>query len=160
MWFDFLYGSKIKLQELRTISEAVARVGLLDAEGSDANTFPHIATKLDKPQCKFPADTDSTLLLVMLRGAIELRLHVLARRMNLNSEPKGAKQLLRDLLRYGTLTDQEFDVLKRLITTLDSVANGSAVEPGAADWVVEVGPRLLTALEYHPVPPDLSEFGL
>lgn len=154
-----LWNSEIRWQELQKVTEAAELVGLLSPKSSEARPFMVISGR-QEPRPGSTSQVDPDIALAVLHIEIELRLRVLAYRSGIDERPKNTKGLLRSLFRCGTFTDQEYSVLKQFIALLDRARIGCSVEMEVATWAAEVGPRLLAVLEKHPIPPDLSIFGL
>jgi len=159
----FLSPSIIRYGELQKITEAAAAAGLLAPKTSPLR-LRIVAKEVEKPPFDFstgaPGDEQYSDLALRAFGVeLERRLRILARRIGLTSVV-ASKRLLRHLLRSGTLSPQEYNLLGDLVAILDRVEKGAGVETAAAEWSVDIGSRLLAALEQHLIPPDLSEFGL
>ena len=142
------------------IAVAAKEAGLSSPSLKNIGFLHEVIVRLDEVQTNYIFTLSPDLVLVAFRIEVELHLRTLAHRVGMVHIPGSTRQLLRSLLCSGTFTRDEYGVLKDLIKILDRAASGASVEADAAVWVKEVGPSLLTALEKHLVPPDLSVFGL
>lgn len=133
-------GWKVEFQELQKAASRAESAGLLAAEPSpeeSAFSFQSIASR------------DPVLALAGLRIEIEKRLARLAEAHGLNEgrRPLGVGQLLRLLTQAEVLTNEERSILADMVHMLNSAVHGADVDPRAAAWAIEIGPRLLTSLD-------------
>ena len=137
--FELPGGYKIELKELETAKDKVEKVGLLSKEVQSPNI----------PQFSFQMVTneDPNLALAGLRIEIERRLNEIAESRKIVAHKKGIRQLL-DILSYqNVLTNDERGVLAELSSLLNRAVHGAEVDDRAAQWAIEVGPRILRALD-------------
>jgi len=92
------------------------------------------------------ADHDPNLALVGLRIEIEKRLREYAERHELDSR-RPLTQLMRELMQRGALPQDMAGGLRELIQAGNSAAHGARVQQGIADWAIDVGPKILQALD-------------
>jgi hypothetical protein len=82
-----------------------------------------------------------------LRIEIEKRLVAIAERSGLEVRSRGIGQLLRLLSERQVLGTQERSVLADLIGLLNAAVHGAEIDRRSATWAIEIGPRLLAALD-------------
>lgn len=133
-------GWKVEFQELQKAASRAETAGLLAAEPTEPEvlfSFQSIANR------------DPVLALAGLRIEIEKRLVLLTEAHNLNVDrrPLGVGQLLRLLAQAEVLTNEERSILADMVNLLNSAVHGAEVDPRAAAWAIDVGPRLLTSLD-------------
>lgn len=92
-------------------------------------------------------DEDPNLGLAGLRIEIERRLRAIASKRGLNVGRAGIGQLMRVLRTNNAISQGEESVLSDMIALLNGAVHGAEVDPRAAQWAKEVGPRLLAALD-------------
>lgn len=131
-------GLKIEFQDIKNVAERADAVGLLSAPLS-----------ADHPQYSFQlvANSDPNLALAGLRIELERRLYQLAESRGEKLDPMGIGRLLEQLNRLELIGGQERTILSDLAGLLNSAVHGAQVDPEAAEWALEVGPRILNALE-------------
>ena len=93
------------------------------------------------------AQDDPNLALAGLRIEIEKRLIGIAKRNNLDVRNCGIGQLLRLLSEHEVLDHRERSVLGDLTGLLNSAVHGASVDRQSASWAMDIGPRLLAALD-------------
>jgi len=131
-------GWKIEFRDLQKARSRADSAGLLAAQPSRAEEFSFESV----------ADRDPNLALAGLRIEIERRLSLLARAHGLDTgRPMGVGQLLRALTQAKVLTDEERSILADMTNMLNAAVHGAEVDPRAAGWAIDVGPRLLTSLD-------------
>lgn len=133
-------GWKLEFQELQKAASRAETAGLLAAEPKEPEalfSFQSIANR------------DPVLALAGLRIEIEKRLASLAEAHSLSSGRRslGVGQLLRLLAQAEVLTNEERSILADMVNLLNSAVHGADVDPRAAAWAIDVGPRLLTSLD-------------
>ncbi len=136
---EFPGGWKVEFQELQKAAERAGQAGLL------APT-PQMVTETDYTFQRV-AEQDPNLALAGLRIEIEKRLVALAEKRGIEVRGRGLGQLLRLLSERNALSQQERSVLADLAGLLNSAVHGATVDRRGADWAIEVGPRLLRALD-------------
>lgn len=92
------------------------------------------------------ADRDPNLALVGLRIEIERRLQSLARQHGI-ATGGSLVDLFESLRDQGILDAGAVRGFRRLVTAGNEAAHGATVEPAAASWALEVGPRILAVLD-------------
>lgn len=132
---EFPGGWKIEFQELEKVKNKADKAGLLSKNKSKSYSFEPLLNK------------DPNLALAGLRIEIEKRLIQIAKLNNLNFERSSVGQLLRLLAQNQALTVEETSVLSDMTGLLNSAVHGAEVDKRAADWAIEVGPKLLQSLE-------------
>lgn len=132
-------GWKVEFHELQKAAARAETAGLLSAGPSKAEatfSFQSIATR------------DPNLALAGLRIEIEKRLSSLAEIHGLNSrKPMGVGQSLRALAQAEVLTSEERSILANIVNILNGAVHGAEVDTRAANWAIDVGPRLLASLD-------------
>jgi len=142
-WLGFIFksvelpgGLKVEYPALEKASEDAAKVGLLSAPQKREES-PYLAI----------AEQDPNLALAGLRIEIERRLREIAKRRGLEGERLGVGQLLQLLRTHSAISPQEDSVLNDLIHLLNRAVHGAEVDSRAAQWAIDVGPRLLSTLD-------------
>jgi hypothetical protein len=130
---------KVEFQDLQQAREKADRAGLLSAP-ADAASLPRYSFQL-------VADEDPNLALAGLRIEVERRLVQIAESHGQPTVRQSAGALLRRLAELQLITGQEQSVLADMLGLLNSAVHGAAVDGRAAEWAMEVGPRLLRSLE-------------
>jgi len=130
-------GTRIELKELRNVEEKANEVGLIsDVNNSDSQySFQMIS------------DEDPQLALAGLRIEIEKRLKEIAKNHNLQVNRKGVGQLLRLLSKEKILSSEQKNVLLDLVGLLNKAVHANYIDYNVSQWALEVGPRLLKALD-------------
>jgi hypothetical protein len=136
---EFPGGWKVEFQELQKAAQRAEQAGLLPPT-------PQLATEADYTFQRV-AEQDPNLALAGLRIEIEKRLVALAEKRGIETRGHGLGQLLRLLGERNALGQQERSVLADLTGLLNSAVHGASVDRRSADWAIEVGPRLLSALD-------------
>ena len=133
-------GWKVEFQELQKAASRAETAGLLAPE----TTEPEVLFSFQSI-----ANRDPVLALAGLRIEIEKRLVLLTEAHNLNAGRRslGVGQLLRLLAQAEVLTNEERSILADMVNLLNSAVHGAEVDPRAAAWAIDVGPRLLTSLD-------------
>lgn len=136
---EFPGGWKVEFQELENIKKNADKAGLLSKNDRKKKAKSYsFESVLDK---------DPNLALAGLRIEIEKRLIQIAKLNNLNIERSSIGQLLRLLAEHQALTAEERSVLSDMTGLLNSAVHGAEVDKRAADWAIEVGPKLLQSLD-------------
>jgi hypothetical protein len=132
-------GWKVEFNELQKAASRAETAGLLSAAPSQdeaAFSFQSIANR------------DPNLALAGLRIEIEKRLSSLAEIHGLNSrKPMGVGQALRALAQAEILTSEERSILADMVNMLNGAVHGAEVDTRAANWAIDIGPRLLASLD-------------
>lgn len=136
---EFPGGWKIEFQELQRAAQRAEEAGLLAAPLQMASEVDYTFQRV--------AEQDPNLALAGLRIEIEKRLVALAEKHGIGVRGRGLGQLLRLLSERDALDQQERSVLADLTGLLNSAVHGASVDRQVADWAIEVGPRLLRALD-------------
>lgn len=132
-------GLKVEFQDLDKVAKRADAAGLLAAPAS-----PEQPPKYSFLQV---ASTDPNLALAGLRIELERRLEQLARSRGGDNAPTGIGNLLRYLNQKQLIGGAERAVLSDLVALLNAAVHGAKVDPEVADWALEIGPRILRALE-------------
>lgn len=132
-------GWKLEFQELQKAASRAETAGLL---------APQEQAAVEKYAFQSMAERDPNLALAGLRIEIEKRLSSLAEVRGLRSSRSvGIGQLLRVLAKHDVLTSEERAILSDMVNLLNSAVHGATVDSRAADWAIDIGPRLLSSLD-------------
>jgi hypothetical protein len=93
------------------------------------------------------AEIDPNLGLVGFRVEIEKRLLVLAEKNNLDTYRKPLSNIVRMLQDRNIIPIHEASGLMELVGLGNRAAHGASVSPDAANWVLDVGPSILSSLD-------------
>ncbi len=93
------------------------------------------------------ADEDPNLALAGLRIEIEKRLTQIAESYQIDSGRSSAGRLLRMLGQKDLLSHREQSILADMMGLLNGAVHGAKIDSRAADWAMDVGPRLLASLD-------------
>lgn len=130
-------GLKIEFQELEKAREEAVKAGLLSVPRE----------KKEEPIYISVAPEDPNLALAGLRIDIERRLRAIAKAKGIDTERQTIGQLLRRLSANEAISEEQYSVLSDLIALLNRAVHGAEVEPGAAQWAIDIGPGLLAAFD-------------
>ena len=108
---------------------------------------PHADTAESEFVFQRIVETDPNLALAGLRIEIEKRLVTLAEKRGIEFRGRGIGQLLRLLTQRQALNPAESSVLADLTGLLNSAVHGASVDQRATEWAMDVGPRVLKALD-------------
>lgn len=125
--------------ELRDIGERAKNAGMLSTSSSDSKQHDF--------SFQLVAENDPNLALAGLRIEIEKRLIQLAEANSIKASNKGLGYLLRELAHHSLLSIEERSILADLTSQLNSAVHGAIVTKDASDWALNVGPKLLEALD-------------
>lgn len=129
-------GLKVQYQDLKQAEEKAEQAGLL-------MTPP----KEESPAFIAIAKQDPNLALAGLRIEIEKRLRAIGASVGLKVDARGITQLMRELRKTQAISQNDESVLQDLIGLLNGAVHGADVDQRSAQWAIEVGPQLLTALD-------------
>jgi len=136
---EFPGGWKIEFRDLAKVQERAERADLLAP-----------ATAIDI-EAEYPfqivAEDDPNLALAGLRIEIEKRLRRLAQSANIPIYRSSVSKLMRLLYQKGILSQEAYGVLADMIGLLNEAVHGAEVDRRALDWAMEIGPRILKALD-------------
>jgi len=132
-------GWKIEYQDLERTRQKVDKVGLLSETLSDEDS--------KKYSFQIIAQDDPNLALAGLRIEIEKRLKRLAEQNNIGTRMQGMARVLDMLSKKGLITFQEKSVISDMIVQLNSAVHGAKVDEHAAEWAIDIGPRILKSLD-------------
>ena len=137
-------GVKVEFQELEKARERADKAGLL--------VKPQTAKQLPEYSFQIVANEDPNLALAGLRIEIEKRLLQIAKSQGIDPERKSAGKLLQLLAEKQLITFEARSVLADMLGLLNSAVHGAVVDPRAASWAMEFGPRLLKSLDERILP--------
>jgi hypothetical protein len=132
-------GVKVEFQDLQKVAERADAAGLLATPPSSD----------ERPGYSFlqVASLDPNLALAGLRIELERRLGLLAGSRGDTDIPRGIGGLLRFLNLRELIGGAERAVLGDLVVLLNSAVHGAKVDREAAQWALDIGPRILQALD-------------
>lgn len=130
----------IEFQDLQATEQRADKTGLLDEEPADSGRDQEYSFQV-------VANQDANLALAGLKIEIEKRLNSLAASAGINRRKMGMSRLLRSLSDQEILSREERSVLSEMIGLLNSAAHGACADQKHAQWVLDVGPRLLATLD-------------
>jgi len=131
-------GWKIEFQqELQKAKKRADEAGLLS--GKVQSEAPY--------SFQIVADEDPNLALAGLRIEIEKRLSQIAESHQIDSSRSSAGRLLRMLGQKDLVSPLEQSVLADMMGLLNGAVHGVKIDSRAADWAMDVGPRLLASLD-------------
>lgn len=133
-------GWEIEFQELEKAKERAEKAGLLTP--APAGEFPSAAYSF-----QVVADEDPNLALAGLRIEIERRLVQFAEADGVDRPRKSAGLLLRLLADRQLISQEQTSVLSDLLALLNQAVHGATVPKAAAEWAIQVGPKLLRTLD-------------
>lgn len=143
-WLGFIFksvelpgGLKVEYPALERAGEEAAKAGLLSTPKKRIEESAYLAI----------AEEDPNLALAGLRIEIERRLREIAKKRGLQGDRLGIGQLLQLLRKNNAISRQEDSVLSELIGLLNKAVHGAEVDSRAAQWAIDVGPRLLSTLD-------------
>jgi hypothetical protein len=131
-------GLKVQYQDLEKIEDRAIQSGLITTEIDkidESYSFQTVASK------------DPNLALAGLRIELEKRLMHLASTRHLPINKKGLHALLEVLNHNELINGSEKALLSDLVALLNSAVHGATVDSSALDWALEIGPKILNALE-------------
>lgn len=130
-------GWKFEFQELERVKKEAEKVGLI-SEKTKTEKYQFIEISKDYPN----------LALAGLRMELEKSLKNLAIRKGVNMERKqGLTRTIRELSRTCVLSEEEVVVLLDMAGTLNQGVHGLDLDERTVNWVMEVGPKILKAIE-------------
>jgi hypothetical protein len=130
-------GSDVKLKNVEGSMHAKAAAH----PGADVTSKDPIST------IRRVAGTDPTLALVGLRIAIEETVIAISENLGMETNKVPLYRLLNELQARKVLTPSTLNGLLELIALGNQAAHGARVSNEAADWVLDVGPAILSSLE-------------
>jgi len=137
--FEFPGGWKIEFRDFERARTKADRAGLL-TESVKVQPRREYSFQL-------VAEEDPKLALAGLRIEIERRLNEIAESNGLKVEKVGVGQLLRLLGERELLSQEQRSVLADMVGLLNMAVHGGDIDERAADWALDIGPRLLNTLE-------------
>lgn len=136
---EFPGGWKIEFQDFERARTNADKVGLL-AESAQIQPKKEYSFQL-------VAKEDPKLALAGLRIEIEKRLTEIAESKDIRTEKVGVGRLLRVLGERELLSKEQRFVLSDMVGLLNAAVHGGEIDDRAAEWALDVGPRLLNTLE-------------
>ena len=136
---EFPGGWKFEFKDLENTTNEASKAGLLsnDAEPSDFRQSLYQSV----------ANEDPNLALAGLRIEIEKRVRNIAESKNIEADKIPVGRLLGNLMQQKIITGEERKVIQDLIGLLNRAVHGAEVDDRAAQWALDIGPRILRALD-------------
>lgn len=132
-------GWKIEFQDLERARTKADKAGLLTAAPRNESERQY--------SFQLVAQEDPKLALAGLRIEIEKRLNEIAESNGINAGKVGVGRLLRTLGERELLSQEQRSVLSDMVGLLNAAVHGGEIDNRAAEWALDVGPRLVSALE-------------
>lgn len=136
---EFPGGWKIEYQDLERTRQKADKVGLLSEILSDEDS--------KKYSFQVITQDDPNLALAGLRIEIEKRLKKLAELNNIGTKMQGMARVLDMLSKKQLINLQEKSVISDMIGLLNAAVHGARVDKHAAEWAIDIGPRILKSLD-------------
>jgi len=134
-------GVKIQFQDFINAEVKAKEAGLLspiqDAPGMERHIYAFESVAGDDPN----------LALAGLRIELESKLRGIAEARGIEITRKGIRPLIYSLKSRDVLSQREVSALEDMLPLLNGAAHGAETDPRAADWAMDVGPRLLATLD-------------
>lgn len=132
-------GWKIEFQDLERARTKADKAGLLTAAPRNESERQY--------SFQLVAQEDPKLALAGLRIEIEKRLNEIAESNGINAGKASVGRLLRTLGERELLSQEQRSVLSDMVGLLNAAVHGGEIDNRAAEWALDVGPRLVSALE-------------
>lgn len=134
-------GVKIQFQDFIKAEAKAKDAGLLGPAEESPRKERHIYA------FESVAGDDPNLALAGLRIELESKLKEIAEARSIEVTRKGIRPLIHQLKHSSVLNQREVSALEDLLPLLNGAAHGAETDPRAADWAMDVGPRLLATLD-------------
>lgn len=134
-------GVKIEFQDFINVEEKAKDAGLLAPVQKSLGKDRHIYA------FESVVGNDPNLALAGLRIELELKLREIAEARGIEVARKGIRPLIYELKSRDVLNQREASALEAMLPLLNGAAHGAETDLRAADWAMDVGPRLLAALD-------------
>jgi len=130
-------GLKFEFRDLQRAEKGARDAGLIST--------PEVA-RVDYPFLDV-VDSDPGLALAGLRIEIEKRLRFMAESNGMKDRRKSLGAILRYLYDNHLVTESERSVISDLGVALNQAAHGIVVDAQTKDWVIDIGPQILSGLD-------------
>lgn len=146
-------GVKIELKDVKAATDKIIESeGMIKPESSVSATTsssPILTSVKEDPFSilRHVSEIDPNLGLVAFRMEIEKRLLILAEKNNLDAFRKPLSNIVKILQDRKIIPIQEANGLMELISLGNRAAHGALVSPDAANWVLDIGPSILSSLD-------------
>ena len=127
---------EVEFRELQKIREDMSAAGLLGNPPKQEEMPLYISVANDDPK----------LAIVGLRFEIEAKVKAIAKAKGFE-EAMPFLWLIKKLLDSATIDKDQYNVLSRIRVLLNSAAHGVEIDQRKFDWALEIGPKLLSALD-------------
>jgi hypothetical protein len=140
--------------EFKDIKAATDKIISLKTEISAKTSTSEVMLEIEDPfsTLRHIAEIDPNLSLVGFRIEIEKRLLRLAEQNNIATFRKPLQSIVRSLIETEMLPGPVASGLIELISMGNSAAHGANVSRDAVEWVLDVGPSILNALDSLIIP--------
>jgi len=137
---EFPGGWKVEFQDLQKTSDKADAIGLLSpvTEKSEKET---------EYSFLLVAEQDPNLALAGLRIELEKKLNTLAFSFGHEIRSRGIGSILREVLNKELINKEEYSILTDMVGLMNQAVHGAQVDKRAAEWAINIGPRLLKTLE-------------
>ncbi len=126
-------GLSVEYRDFEKVEQEIEKAGLTSEDRVKTKQY-------------HPSTSDPNLILAWFRIEIEKRLRQLSADHRLPDD-RSMNKLLFQLRDVGVLNMEEVAVLADLRDTLNKAIHGIQVDSQVADWALDVGPRVLAALD-------------
>ena len=82
-----------------------------------------------------------------MHSEIEFRIRKISKDKSIGSEKTSLRELIHELFNKKFLNSMEVDSLEELLYLLDKAIQGAKIDSRTKEWVLNIGPRILHALE-------------
>ena len=136
---EFPGGWKVECKEFENTTAKADKAGLLSNEEVLSDNFQFSYQSI--------ANDDPYLALAGLRIEIEKRVKKIVEDSGIDGYNRPLKWQLYTLSKNNVINVEEEKVLQDLIRLLNRAIHGAEIDDRAAQWAIEVGPRILRALD-------------
>ena len=133
---------KLEYRDFQNIINRAESEGLLVSETEAVKP-----DNIDEPLFALIASDDLNLALAGLRIEIERRLIEMAKVCGMGYKRQGIIRLVHRLHEKGAISNNERFIISEMVELLNQAVHGARVNKDAADVVIEIGPKLLAALD-------------
>jgi len=135
---EFPGGFKFEFREMQEVKKRAEEAGLLRDE-----PMP----RQEEAAFLSVANRDPNLALAGLRIEVENRLRDIAREKDIQANNLGVGPLLGRLRQAQIISLPEASVLADILPLLNQAVHGAKVTPEAVAWAMDIGPKVLVALD-------------
>lgn len=132
---EFPGGWKFEYKDLEKVEKEIGNAGLMAKPEKDKLIFSQISF-----------EENPNLVLAILRIEIEKKVRLIAKKHSIMEDPS-MRKLFYFLQDANIITSVERSALEDLTCILNKAIHGMDVNKKAADWAIDIGPRILAALD-------------